>query len=289
MALIRYIRMPAQEFNRRMNVSPSFDYIEPEKPTVIFGYHGTTTPNPVLNEGFGTDPVLMRHSLTSSASKVLNRVHLLSTENNPGVYFSDRKEDASTFGTAVPVEVQVERPFVLEQGRLSDLRDLDPDAISEEYDSIIVKGNRLGLAGSLYRQGVVFDPQKITPVTKHRPIIVPTKGAKVRNVETGAVGTLQDDPLYNGYYGKVLASIAWNRGSKGSHQLEKATEEDFGDLEIIGGHRQMVNEAVAAGYDVPVESSHWQEFSNISYRRRGNFHRLAEEWGVPEQPYIYVR
>ena len=277
-SLTHVVRSPAKEFTRINKVSPTFDFINTNEPTLVQGWAVKDNPQVVRRAENSSHRTLI--ASVPSDIRVLHligRSQLISTDKNPGTYIVDDPTVLTRYGKSVRVEVPVERPLVIDKVDIEDLRELDPDELAKDHDAVVIRHGQFGMSGDTYRRMVVFDKNKIVPVAQYRPVVTAVPGAKVRDVVTGSVGTLAEVPVYNSYKDTVEAAV-W------SGTENKLT--DFGDIEIIGGHRQLVNNAIKNGIHVPTVARQWELFSNQSDKRVA--WRKSEEYGTPRKPYIYV-
>ena len=164
----------------------SFDDVEHEQPTEIHAFHGTGNEEDIRRDGFKFGADVERHGFPNN--KVFGRKHLL----GDGIYFADSKTMSGKFGKRLKVQVKLDKPYVINNGRAEDLRKLNPEELKKQgYDGIICKSGKYGIfGGENYRQGVVFHPEKIKVVNDWDRIETLARGAKIRHRETGETGTV---------------------------------------------------------------------------------------------------
>ena len=180
-------------FNNHINESQTvnnFDDVEHGIPVKIRAWHGTYSVREIRKIGFivpehENNPIIvpMGKRIGSDRESLLGK----------GVYFTDKKKSAEKWGIPLEIEVDLKKPYVIHKGYIDDFRNLDlPDLKSRGYDGIVVQSGRYGIyGGESYRQGVVFDPKKVSLPMEKFVYTSLIRGAKVRNKLTGETGVIR--------------------------------------------------------------------------------------------------
>jgi hypothetical protein len=192
-------RLPSAR-ERAASHTHSFDEVEHGKPVRLVAYHGTHPHawETIEANGFQLGDHRSHGLGPAQANKMVARMgsnnewdrnHLL----GDGIYFADSKREASKYGHARPVEIQLKKPYVMSRGSIADFRNLNIDELKKQgHDGVVVQSGRYGIyGGENYRQGVAFSPTAVRVLDKvPRPTVL-AQGALVRHRETGEVGEVR--------------------------------------------------------------------------------------------------
>lgn len=268
--------MNEKQFNDAHRVIRHFPDVVEGQPARIQAWHGGNIA--LKKTGFLPKPPTMTHGYGAGAGTNRgpdSRWHMLSSNENPGTYFTDRKPYAERYagpgGEVFPVEVKTKNPKTTKMGRIDTFRSTDPERDVERkgHDTWIVQGGRAGQTGPTYREGVVYNSRNIrlmNPEEMRKPLVTPVTGAKVRDRQTGKTGVLHEGAWALGNDRVVRWKLkegetAPGAANRGWNATQPTQPRAMRHLDVIGGHRDVLRQAIRDGLNVP--RSAWREDSQL--------------------------